>query len=243
MAGFVTVIVTGCAGLGQKPASVQPSTTSRRGSLPSTTSSLSAGTLQAAQSWQLSLPGEPNNLPTAISCAAVDSCMVVDQLGNAYSFRGDRWTGPTATGISSTNDVSCVSANWCAIISVKNIALYSGSLPWRLASDYPGPGDLEAISCVTTSFCMAVDGLGWASEFNGSTWSSPTYLGGSATGQAVGMEAIACPTTTFCVALDSEGDSIVWRSGSWDRADRIAPGQNYNADPSFNGPGTLSCRV
>ena len=71
-------------------------------------------------------------------------------------------------------------------------------------------GGVNAVSCPTSTFCVAVDRSGEASRFNGSTWSTPEVIDGTAS-----LTAISCPTTTFCVATDALGKSVVMSGGSW----------------------------
>jgi pimeloyl-ACP methyl ester carboxylesterase len=198
------------------------------------------------RSWRLALPDASDNLLTAISCPTADFCVVVDQHGNAFQFQNGGWSGPSATGLGSglgdTTDVSCATATSCVAIGGESgVATYTGGSQWQVAANYPGSGAVSAISCPTTTFCMAVDGVGAAAEFDGSTWSTPAYVIGDANDQMASMDAVSCPTADFCAALDSQGGASLWQSGSWTGPQALAPGQDYNQDPSFNNPGAISC--
>ena len=73
-----------------------------------------------------------------------------------------------------------------------------------------GHGGVNAVSCATATFCVAVDRSGGASIFNGTVWGAPVNIDGSNT-----FSSISCPTTTFCVATDDAGNYVEWNNGSW----------------------------
>ncbi len=66
---------------------------------------------------------------------------------------------------------------------------------------------LEAVSCVSSTFCMAVGyegstNVSLAEEWNGTSWSNVT--GTALTGQ---LWAVSCSSTTFCMAVGFSGSS------------------------------------
>ena len=67
---------------------------------------------------------------------------------------------------------------------------------------------LSAISCATTTFCVAVDDAGRSFVFSG-TWSKATPHGTSV------LSAVACPTTTFCVTGGGTGAVYVYDGTTW----------------------------
>ncbi len=64
----------------------------------------------------------------------------------------------------------------------------------------PNASGLTGVSCPTTTFCQAVDSIGRAFSYNGTTWSKGTLI--STHG---GLTSVSCPTVTFCAAVDSHG--------------------------------------
>jgi hypothetical protein len=74
---------------------------------------------------------------------------------------------------------------------------------------------LQQISCATTTFCMSFDGVGNATTYDGTTWSSPTRALPSASSTPNDPVTVSCPTAAFCVAVDHQGRSATYRSGSW----------------------------
>ncbi|MBW4029474.1 MAG: hypothetical protein HIU57_02190 [Acidobacteria bacterium] len=71
-------------------------------------------------------------------------------------------------------------------------------------------GGVNAVSCATSTFCVAVDRSGAVSRFNGLTWSAPQTIDGTTS-----LTAISCPTSTFCVATDVRGDYVMMEGAAW----------------------------
>jgi hypothetical protein len=98
------------------------------------------------------------------------------------------------------------------------ITAFSGS---QVDSD----GQLDWVSCPTTTFCMAVDAYsGSAYTWNGSSWSGPTRADPSSlSGSNLGS--LSCATPTFCMifafeASDSDSetqtiDAVAWNGTTW----------------------------
>jgi hypothetical protein len=69
-------------------------------------------------------------------------------------------------------------------------------------------GGLAAVSCTSSSFCMAVDQDDNRSvTFNGSSWSAPTMLS-----SGYGLASVSCPSRSFCIAVDGNADAFTWHS-------------------------------
>jgi hypothetical protein len=79
-----------------------------------------------------------------------------------------------------------------------------------LGSRPPAQDNLSGISCVSSSFCMAVGGYSGrslAEEWNGSRWRVVL----SATGR--GLSDVSCTSVTFCMAIGSPAQ--VWNGRTW----------------------------
>ncbi len=78
---------------------------------------------------------------------------------------------------------------------------------------------IEAISCVSTTFCMAVGNDGTALTFNGTNWSSPmlvdTHLESYPYNGNYPLISVSCASSAFCMAGDLLGRSYVYSSGTW----------------------------
>jgi hypothetical protein len=58
---------------------------------------------------------------------------------------------------------------------------------------------LNAVSCPTVTFCVAVDDAGGAVVFDGAAWSSPALV------SANPLLSVTCPTVNLCLAIDDQG--------------------------------------
>ena len=85
----------------------------------------------------------------------------------------------------------------------------SPGLAWSGTTSVDGASLDANISCVSSTFCMAVDGNGDAMKFNGSTWSSPVDIDARRL-----LTAISCYSTTWCMAADATGRIVIY-NGSW----------------------------
>ncbi len=80
-----------------------------------------------------------------------------------------------------------------------------------------------AISCASSSFCVAVDGGGGVVTFNGTSWSTPTNIDISG-----GLDSRFCPTSNFCATF-SNTDAYVYTGSS---------GPTTTETTTTTGPGT-----
>jgi hypothetical protein len=69
----------------------------------------------------------------------------------------------------------------------------------------------NAVSCPTTTFCMAVENND-AITYDDGTWSTPASIDPYGTFL---WYSVSCPTTTFCVAVDDDTQSFTYDDGTW----------------------------
>ncbi len=123
----------------------------------------------------------------AVSCATAKFCVVVDDHGNEVTDADGHWSGrrgvdPGTPGYGLTA-VSCPTTHFCAAVGADgndgtgSVVTYNGSSwssPQTIAPSPPSPEGfigLVAISCASSTFCMAADAYGNAYYYNGSSWS------------------------------------------------------------------------
>ncbi len=77
------------------------------------------------------------------------------------------------------------------------------------------PNAFTAVSCVSATFCAAVDDVGNALTYNsaGDTWSAPISLD-----PGVNITSLSCASSSFCMAGDLNGNSYAFNGTSWDIA-------------------------
>ena len=177
-------------------------------------------------------PGATYNTLASVSCVSTTFCEAVgthfDNAGNqvnlAEMWNGTSWrvqpvpnqTSQFAPTSGSLFGVSCVAANFCAAVGVgaagADAEMWNGT-SWQLQA-IPGPSvQPMSVSCVSTKFCMKVDGFGQADIWNGSSWSAgPAVTGFSP------VTGVSCVSASFCEAVGSgpSGENAaVWNGTSW----------------------------
>jgi hypothetical protein len=102
-----------------------------------------------------------------------------------------------------------------------------------------GTAQLEAVSCASASFCVAVDNNGSAVTWNGTTWSSPQTVDSNSgtTSQGTIMNAVSCPSASFCVAVDGNG-AFYFNGSSWSTVHAL---WNGTEDTGTGPPAGVSC--
>lgn len=137
----------------------------------------------------------------------------------------DRLSGTIA------ESVSCRSSSFCLAVGsggggtlIYDAQTFNGTEWSQPVSIDPNDGGLDAVSCVTHTFCVAVDTFGRTTTFNGKLWSQPTMIDpdvliadnpdGSRAGIG-GLESISCPSVRFCVAVDNNQNELTYNGHAW----------------------------
>jgi hypothetical protein len=155
-------------------------------------------------------------------CVAVGSVAFQDPIqnaGQAWVYNGSTWTS-SATGLATTSlrSVSCVSTTFCVATGFDNIdteagtgTVFNGSTwsPLVQVDDSTG-GAPSAVSCESTTLCVAVDLAGRAMNFNGSTWSAPAAVAGTTQ-----LTTDSCTLAATCIGLDVAGTAVQYTGTGW----------------------------
>jgi hypothetical protein len=156
----------------------------------------------------------------AISCASTIFCAVGDSNGDASIYNGTIWSKPTAVADSSgVAGISCPADGLCFAVDAESSEVFrydhgrwSVSATLNLSTPQGGsePNALDAISCGSPTFCVALDAFGEAFTYNGK-WS------GARTFDDIENEGaeLSCPAARTCVAVDDSDDAVVDQAGSW----------------------------
>jgi hypothetical protein len=181
-----------------------------------TTLALSAPAAAAAQSFD------------SLSCGRSGSlCVAVSPAGYATTYKRGAWTRPALidasahAGASELNGVSCGSASLCVAFDNESGDIFTdrgGSWSAPAAVD-PDGGGVQALSCVSSSFCLAVDYAGQALTYDGSRWSTPgpAYTAGT-------LAALSCASRAFCIGGDDLGNVVEGTGGAWGTPTDLASG-------------------
>jgi len=203
------------------------------------------------------------NQIAADTCATSSFCVAVGNQSNASGtttlieqWNGSAWSivkSPNASGAGENQlyGVSCAGPSFCVAVGVSGpgstyvdplVEQWNGSV-WSLGTSATPPSvdstQLNAVSCVTTTWCMAVgysvnassDRIAMAETWNGTVWAvSPTTPpAGSVASQ---LDGIDCVSTSWCMAGgDYENGSsdflsiaMLWSGSSWSVVPSPNPG-------------------
>jgi hypothetical protein len=163
----------------------------------------------------------------AVSCATAKFCVVVDNNGDEVTYANGHWSGPRGVDPNTPGygltAVSCPTAQFCAAVGADgddgtgSVVMYNGSSwssPQTIAPSPPSPEGfigLVAISCASSSFCMAADAYGNAYYYNGSSWSGPASLNLFPSSDA--LAALSCTKPDHCTAVTYDGN-VSFRTGT-----------------------------
>ena len=86
----------------------------------------------------------------------------------------------------------------------------SNNLIWGPPTDVDSTRAIDAVQCVSSSFCVAVGASGYVTIYNGSSWSTPTDADSTRT-----LDALSCVSSSFCVAVDTSGYATIYNGSSW----------------------------
>jgi hypothetical protein len=155
----------------------------------------------------------------AISCAASDRCMAVDNHGKAITWNGINWSKPLLID-KGTAPVGRPVALHFAGGATSTMALASthiGARSFQPLSTEGAPPSLVAVTCPESNFCAAVDNEGNALTWDGTQWSDPLAIEFN----AVALTGISCPFNQSCYAIDGQGQVVVWDGFTWKVPTRI----------------------
>jgi lysophospholipase L1-like esterase len=151
----------------------------------------------------------------SIACPTTSFCAMVDSNGRAFTFNGSRWSAATTLSTIWLDSVSCASSKMCVAIDAYGLAYVFNGKSW--SAGYPTGlienGYLQAVSCPTSGFCMAVGGDS-AASYSGGKWSEPVVIAP----KTASLHAVSCISATFCLAGDRESsDLVAYFDGTWSK--------------------------
>jgi len=95
---------------------------------------------------------------------------------------------------------------------------------WAAATSIDTTNVIDAVSCVSSLFCQAVDATGNALKYNGTSWSAATSIDTTKV-----LNGVSCPTTSFCEAVDANGNGMKYNGTSWAAPTSIDGTKNIKA--------------
>jgi len=163
-----------------------------------------------------------------VSCTSISFCMTLGNVGSLV-WDGSNWSkrdGATA-GTDGNGVLSCASSRFCANIH-DNLPNYWNGTAWHwsktesLGNAIPrDEAFISQLSCVSATFCVAVDTLTTPLIWDGYSW-----LYTAVSGPAPALTSASCTTATFCVATSSTtGVALEWDGASWTPTSPIGLGR------------------
>ncbi|MHB1582155.1 MAG: hypothetical protein ACYC0E_00195 [Acidimicrobiales bacterium] len=169
----------------------------------------------------------------SVSCVDPHFCMAVGENGGGFNQAplADAWNGisrvvtPMAdpSGGGHANGISCISDQF--FVAVGSSQLGQGSIEeWDGAERSEASGSvantlLWAVSCVASTFCVAVrqsSGGAGVLQWNGSSWNAVSLSGLQYTAGV--MLGVSCPSPSFCMAGGDGPNSLVFNGSGWSTA-------------------------
>ena len=156
---------------------------------------------------------------TATDCVSATFCAAIGG-STAASFRtydGTSWSAATVVDAAHAPlTMSCGSTTFCMVAEAGGwlLPIVNG------VGGTPSKADTVAISslsCLSRTFCVALDGNGRALRYNGTQWTVPAAIpafGGTCPGQCSGMD-VGCTSTTFCVLVAPSASAATFNGATW----------------------------
>lgn len=190
---------------------------------------------------------------TSVSCPSTRLCVALDQTGSVASSRDpaaakpswrfthlvdDGESFPSAAG--PEGGIACPSVSLCVIASgldvVSSTDPTGGAAAWSAAQIVPIPNSLIAISCPTTSGCVAVDDTGSAFASvdpagGARTWVQHTIVPGPSKPQPSG---VGCTRLGVCFVVDTAG-------GGFTASTPLTAWTARTLEPGYNALGGVIC--
>jgi hypothetical protein len=164
---------------------------------------------------------------TGVSCPTETFCAAVDTVGNLITSRNPSggaasWNvsrlGKLLTGLEypgQLSDVICGGPELCVLLGANDIVTSStptaGVAGWKLTHLTRPDHYLTAVSCASSTFCVAVDQFGDVITSSNPAGGAAAWITTNVEGvpvddpnaQGVPLSDVSCPTSSLCVAIDS----------------------------------------
>ena len=111
----------------------------------------------------------------AVSCTSPTYCLAVDTAGDAFTYNGSAWVGPTKVeaspegsafgGPSGLSAVSCAAPTACTAVGSNGDAYRLTAAGWSAAAPVDPGEALTSVACATAAFCLAGDARGKVFEY------------------------------------------------------------------------------
>ncbi|HTZ44472.1 MAG TPA: hypothetical protein VMB79_11485 [Jatrophihabitans sp.] len=151
-----------------------------------------------------------HGVAATVSCPSASFCVAVEANGYLLTYDGSSWSAAArpAGFTGSLHGVSCSSTTFC-------LAAGSASLVWDGTSwsphPVPNPADeIDVVSCVSPTFCMASTVSGYYTRYDGTSWQPEKSIQVPYT-----LRHLSCASPEFCLGTNSNGQLSRWDGSAW----------------------------
>ena len=143
------------------------------------------------------------------SCVSVAFCEALTYDGRVFTYDGQRWSYQSDLPGSQFEAISCASIDFCAAVNGMGTAFIYSAARWSAPVTIPGHQEMFSVSCVSTTFCMAVSHESdYAVIYNGTSWAeSPYYM----SGETPHVFTVTCASAASCFAGNGSASIFHYR--------------------------------
>ncbi|HEV7193282.1 MAG TPA: hypothetical protein VGN35_08760 [Jatrophihabitantaceae bacterium] len=145
--------------------------------------------------------------PQTLSCPTTTRCVAVN-VDETSLFDGTSWSAPTALGGLGANgwigSVSCVSATHCVAVgghtasdgsNPQGISITFDGTSWSATTTVATSDYLAELSCIATTFCLAVSFSNQVAGYTGTAWTAARTI----TTEPFHFTDVSCASSAFCM--------------------------------------------
>jgi hypothetical protein len=164
-------------------------------------------------------PGFGNGVGS-ISCTRGGVCLELTEGLTARRFDGHGWHSVAAPPF--TGPLSCVSANWCAVMDpyVGRVSVFDGTRWHKPVGSFRNEDEPFDFACASRTACIA-SGVGLLRVWNGRRWVSTKRVGPKYSSS----QGVSCAGPHFCMALGAWGASWRFDGTAWHKVDGLPGGE------------------
>lgn len=159
-----------------------------------------------------------NSALNTVSCSTPSYCVTggLDLVVQDHAARSDL-SAQLSPGTDEIASISCASGHTFCAVTDDSGGAYTLSGETLSARTQVVADGFDAVSCPTSSFCMAIDGTGGTFKYSGGSW-SPVATLGSLSSETTDLQ-VSCASAQFCVAAlpgsGSDENYYTYNGASW----------------------------
>ncbi len=195
----------------------------------------------AGVTWNAAVKVDPTGASlTRISCVSSTFCMAVGPSGS-FLWNGKGWSAPGPLPTGAPGALSCATPVFCAFGVGSGVSQWNGSTWSTVTTLVPAPAQVSSISCLSSTFCMAVSSeAGTAWEWNGSAWQPQVIVAHPGSDDSQG--AVGCSAPTSCVTTVGNMAEI-YNGASWSGGTQVRPADTLSTISTMSCPTTTFCTL